>query len=99
MERSQADSFNSDAKHHGNWTRFINHSCRASCDFGAVRLQDNVPRLIVRCIRPLEAFEEITIDYGRGYFEPAHRFCFCGEANCYKPPTGTVPTASENESS
>ncbi|RHZ63893.1 SET domain protein [Aspergillus thermomutatus] len=67
------------AKRYGNWTRFLNHSCKPSTAF----LKMTVGRktiVAVQALRDIDMFEEITIDYGKGYWK--NRVCLCGEPGC-----------------
>jgi hypothetical protein len=52
-----------DANRKGNWTRFINHSCRPSCTFGMARAGD-VRVEVVRACEDIPADVELTIGYG-----------------------------------
>ncbi|KAL9132500.1 MAG: hypothetical protein Q9175_006325 [Cornicularia normoerica] len=67
------------AKRFGNWTRFINHSCEASTKFRTVT-QGGRYRNVVQTVREIEMFEELTIDYGEGYWR--NRICECGAEKC-----------------
>ncbi len=67
------------AKRYGNWTRYINHSCKPSTQFKERTLGDK-HRVLVCAIRDIEMFEEILIDYGKDYWQ--NRDCLCGESNC-----------------
>lgn len=69
------------AKAFGNWTRFINHACDASTEFRIVT-QGGRYRSVVVAARDIEAFEEITVDYGDGYWRD--RACECGAEECYE---------------
>lgn len=68
------------AKRFGNWTRFINHSCDASTHFRSV-VQGGRYRSVVQAVRDIEVFEEVTVDYGEGYWR--HKVCECGVEGCY----------------
>ncbi|KAL2361704.1 hypothetical protein RJZ56_005386 [Blastomyces dermatitidis] len=70
-----------DAAVYGNWTRYMNHSCRAGVVFVSTVVGDRAC-VLVRAIRDIEMFEEITVDYGDEYFMPRHRVCKCGEEVC-----------------
>lgn len=63
----------------GNWVRFINHSCESSTDFFSTNAGQHVT-IIVRALRDISIFEEITVNYGEEYW--ASRECLCGSANC-----------------
>ena len=69
------------AKRYGNWTRFINHSCDASTKFRIVT-QGARHRCVVQSVREIDVFEEVTIDYGFGYWR--YRTCECGVEGCYE---------------
>jgi SET domain-containing protein len=68
------------AAYRGNWTRFLNHSCRASCVFYE-RWVGGRNRMLVRALRDVQPFEQLTVDYGDEYWTPL-RLCRCGEADC-----------------
>ncbi|PGH34863.1 hypothetical protein GX50_02313 [[Emmonsia] crescens] len=68
-------------KRYGNWTRFVNHSCDPSVVF--------VPRTIgkriyvmMETLRDIEAFEEITVDYGQRYWKSKEKQCLCRSRLC-----------------
>lgn len=65
----------------GNWSRFINHSCNASTAFLCRTIGTRV-RMTVEALRDIPIFEEITIDYGNGYWLRPDIRCQCGEPNC-----------------
>ena len=67
----------------GNWTRFINHHCESNCIFRAVMVGGRATT-IVEAIRDISMFEEITINYGPGYWRRRH--CLCGSDRCFNPP-------------
>lgn len=69
--------------HLGNWTRFINHHCEATCYFESIMIGDRVTT-IVKVDREISIFDEITIDYGPHYWRS--RYCHCGSQKCYQPP-------------
>lgn len=70
----------------GSWTRFINHSCNASTQF-MYTLVGEQANTIVRATRDIAMFEELTIDYGRGYWEARRGGCCCGSTKCRYPPS------------
>jgi uncharacterized protein len=55
-----------------NLARYINHSCRPNAEVYFVRHV-----IKIRAIRNIKAEEEITYNYGRGYFD-----CFIKEVGC-----------------
>lgn len=64
----------------GNFTRFINHSCKANAQFqpfvwrGAQR--------VVLVSKGIEAGREVTVDYSGSYWRGLDKRCLCGEACC-----------------
>ncbi|KAL6722081.1 hypothetical protein ACLMJK_001186 [Lecanora helva] len=81
----QADDIASiSAKTWGNWTRFINHSCKASTYFVG-RMIGNRARMLVKAERDIDIFEELTVDYGSGYWNGM--VCECGEKCCISSKT------------
>lgn len=65
----------------GNWTRFINHSCRASTKFKPMVIARRLRNMVV-ATRDVDSFEELTIDYGSSYWEGGTKLCKCRENNC-----------------
>ena len=76
------------AKQYGNWTRFINHSCNPSTKFRTVT-QGGWHRTVVQTVRDIEMFEELTVDYGDGYWRD--RECECGAENCVSKMKRKIP--------
>ena len=69
----------------GNWTRFMNHSCQPNVRFAHLVIGDRVIT-VTRVVRDISIFEEITVDYGEGYWRTRpHLSCNCGYPNCYRP--------------
>ncbi|PWY90916.1 SET domain-containing protein [Aspergillus heteromorphus CBS 117.55] len=68
-------------KRFGNWTRFINHSCSASTAFVS-RTIGQRSTMTIEALRDIAVFEELTVDYGSGYWKGSERVCQCGETNC-----------------
>ncbi|KAL3477718.1 hypothetical protein BJX99DRAFT_269631 [Aspergillus californicus] len=66
-------------RYYGNWTRYIAHSCHSSTEF-ASRTIGKRTIMTVEAARDIAAFEDITVNYGPGYW--ADQKCMCGEANC-----------------
>ncbi|KAJ5111404.1 SET domain-containing protein [Penicillium argentinense] len=64
----------------GNFTRFINHSCRPNCQFQRF-YWCGVERVIV-VSRGVEAGSEITVDYSDFYWRELKKNCLCGEPGC-----------------
>ena len=76
----EEEAVNISSKRFGNWTRFLNHSCDASTEFLAVVLGDR-HRVVVKAVRDIEVFEEITVDYGEHYWGYG-KYCECGVVEC-----------------
>ncbi|KAL4763805.1 SET domain protein [Aspergillus foveolatus] len=66
-------------KKYGNWTRYIAHSCDASCEFRA-RTVGKHTVMTVEAKRNIVAGEDITVNYGTEYWE--NKQCMCGEVDC-----------------
>lgn len=73
-----------DAKHGGNSSRWINHSCSPNCE--AEETEDG--RVFIRALRNIPAGDELFYDYGLVVDEPytkalkAQYPCWCGSPNC-----------------
>ncbi len=65
----------------GNWTRFINHSCNASASF-EVKVIGRRWRVMIVATRNVDVFEELTVDYGDGYWVGGKRLCKCKSLDC-----------------
>ncbi|KAG9206827.1 hypothetical protein G6514_000114 [Epicoccum nigrum] len=68
----------------GEWTRFVNHSCRASTYFENRRVEDEA-RVVLVTEREVRSGEEVTVDYGKAYWATMNRkgvWCVCGEEGC-----------------
>lgn len=64
----------------GNYTRFVNHSCKANAQF-----QDFVwlsTQRIILVSKGIEAGMEITVDYSDSYWRGLDKRCLCGESCC-----------------
>ena len=72
----------------GNWTRYINHSCRPNTVFEADYVGGR-QRQSIFSARPIEMFEVLTIDYGDGYWHIG-RLCQCGEPSCQYGTPGAI---------
>ncbi|KAK2782281.1 hypothetical protein FQN53_000097 [Emmonsiellopsis sp. PD_33] len=64
----------------GNFTRFINHSCRPNCQFQRFHWL-GMERIII-VSRGVPADTELTVDYSNHYWEELDKECLCGEACC-----------------
>ena len=72
-----------DAKHGGNSSRWINHSCAPNCE-----AYEEGGRVFIRALRNIAAGEELFYDYGLVIDEPytkalkADYPCWCGANKC-----------------
>ena len=72
-----------DAKHGGNASRWINHSCDPNCE-----ADEDDGRVFIKALRNIEPGEELSYDYGLIIDEPYTRKlkaeypCWCGSKNC-----------------
>ncbi|KAL4794577.1 hypothetical protein BDV19DRAFT_364830 [Aspergillus venezuelensis] len=64
----------------GNFTRFINHSCRSNSQFQRFYWRGTERILVVS--RGIEAGQEVTVDYSDRYWKELEKGCLCGEACC-----------------
>ena len=66
-----------DAERAGNWTRFINSSCRpnVSCEAAVIGKRHVV---LFSALKDIGPEEELTFNYGPGYFKDAGFDCDCG---------------------
>ncbi|PGH11479.1 hypothetical protein AJ79_04854 [Helicocarpus griseus UAMH5409] len=64
----------------GNFTRFVNHSCRPNCQFQRFYWL-GMERIII-VSRGVPAGTELTVDYSSHYWEQLEKRCLCGEACC-----------------
>lgn len=65
----------------GDWTRYMNHSCRPATKFDRRFVGDKRWTLLVAC-RKIRFAEEITVHYGVDYWKEAKHGCACGEDLC-----------------
>ncbi|KAK3299563.1 SET domain-containing protein [Chaetomium fimeti] len=83
------DVFNSSTASHpyqiwqgrqGNYTRFVNHSCRPNAQFQSFVWMST--ERIVLVSKGIGAGEEITVDYSESYWRGLDKECLCGESCC-----------------
>ncbi|RCN41494.1 SET domain protein [Ancylostoma caninum] len=79
--------FTVDARLFGNFTRFINHSCKPNATVGMVVWEAQLEQLNHICIFATENIpkgKEITISYGQSWWDAKlpQFSCRCGHANC-----------------
>lgn len=73
-----------DAKHGGNSSRWINHSCEPNCEAD----QTDEGRVFIKALRDIAPGEELFYDYGLIIDEPytkklkAEYACWCGAPSC-----------------
>ena len=71
-----------DAQKKGNWTRFINHSCKPHAYF-MMRRVGGVNIMTVEAGCDVAAGKELTVSYGSQYYGPdTDKVCCCGSSNC-----------------
>ncbi|KLJ13138.1 hypothetical protein EMPG_11921 [Blastomyces silverae] len=66
-------------KWYGNWARFVNHSCEPSVEFRSRTIGKRIYMMMV-ALRDIEAFEEITVHYGKRYWR--EKQCLCRSRAC-----------------
>ena len=77
-----------DAKHQGNISRFMNHSCEPNCQIISVFVEvidPSMPRLGFYAIKDIKPNEEITFDYSMELSvvdKTKQRQCLCGAKKC-----------------
>ncbi|KAK2766086.1 hypothetical protein FQN54_007601 [Arachnomyces sp. PD_36] len=64
----------------GNFTRFINHSCRPNAQFQRFYWLGTERIIVVS--RGIQSGNEITVDYSNHYWEKLDKICLCGEPSC-----------------
>jgi len=64
----------------GNYTRFINHSCKPNAQFSQFNWLDT--QRVVLVSKGIEAGFEITVDYSDRYWSGLDKVCLCGESCC-----------------
>ncbi|KAK7966260.1 DEAD-domain-containing protein [Apiospora aurea] len=64
----------------GNFTRFVNHSCKANAQYHRFAWM-NTQRVIL-VSKGIEAGAEVTVDYGDKYWKGLDKRCLCGESCC-----------------
>ena len=89
-----------DAKHGGNSSRWINHSCQPNCE-----AEETGQRVFIKALRNIPAGEELFYDYGL-VIEAEHTPelladypCWCGAAQCRGTLLAAPPTKRRRLSS
>jgi hypothetical protein len=70
-----------DATKRGSNARYINHSCDPNCYVEMWISEGYQPRCIILAKKRIDRLEELTIDYGFGFFGKNQR-CHCGSNRC-----------------
>lgn len=71
-----------DASRRGNWTRFINHSCAAHCEF-RLRRVGKMRIMAIEALKRIPKGVELSVWYGASYYGPdSERVCLCKARNC-----------------
>ncbi|KAF2803273.1 SET domain-containing protein, partial [Mytilinidion resinicola] len=69
-----------DSEMRGNWSRFLNHSCKPNASIYVARV-GHTRFVAIRAARAIMKGEQITIDYQGDYFTTDFP-CQCGEEGC-----------------
>ncbi|KAH8903577.1 SET domain-containing protein [Coniochaeta sp. PMI_546] len=64
----------------GNFTRFVNHSCKANAQFQTF-VWMSIERIVL-VSKGINAGQEITADYSETYWRGLDKQCLCGESCC-----------------
>ncbi|KAF4832438.1 SET domain-containing protein [Colletotrichum tropicale] len=64
----------------GNFTRFVNHSCKSNAQFQQFVWMST--QRIILVSKGIEAGQEVTVDYSGSYWRGLDKECLCGEACC-----------------
>ncbi|OLN88063.1 SET domain-containing protein [Colletotrichum chlorophyti] len=64
----------------GNFTRFVNHSCKSNAQFQQFVWMGT--QRIILVSKGIEAGHEITVDYSGSYWRGLDKECLCGESCC-----------------
>lgn len=70
-----------DAGHLGNWTRYMNHSCRPNVTFSTKNVGQRCV-VLVQTERVINFGDALLVDYGEDYFNAQKLNCLCGEEKC-----------------
>ncbi|KAL0936104.1 set domain protein [Colletotrichum truncatum] len=64
----------------GNFTRFVNHSCKSNAQFQQFVWMST--QRIILVSKGIEAGQEVTVDYSGSYWRGLDKECLCGETCC-----------------
>jgi SET domain len=67
---------------YGNWTRYMNHSCKPRVNFTVHSCGEKILTVVTVRSQPIDFGEEITVNYGSDYFVGMKMACRCGEDVC-----------------
>lgn len=84
------------ARHYGNWTRYINHSCDPNTEFASMCI-GRKQRALIRTLRDVAMFEELTVHYGDDYWIHRESICRCGSSNCRFATLGRIEELRKSE--
>ncbi len=65
----------------GNWTRYMSHSCEYASIFIPTVIGKR-QTMMIESIKDVAMFEELTVDYGHGYWAIRAFGCLCGSTEC-----------------
>lgn len=72
------DTWDLDGNVDWNPARFLNHSCEPNCEAE----QDDENRIWIRSLKPIQAGEELTFNYGYDLEDYREHICRCGKPSC-----------------
>lgn len=64
----------------GNFTRFVNHSCKANAQYQRFTWLNTQRTILVS--KGIDAGTEVTVDYSEKYWKGLDKICLCGESCC-----------------
>ena len=70
-----------DASKVGNWTRYVNHSCRPNARYG-LEVIGGYRYMLLYSKKAIPIFSEITADYGKQFWCAEEKLCVCGSEHC-----------------
>lgn len=80
-EYDEGGGFTVDAGHLGNWTRYMNHSCRPNVGFYPVNIGQRWV-VVAYTEKVIKFGDDLVTDYGEAYFLTQNLNCLCGEEIC-----------------
>jgi hypothetical protein len=79
--KGRKDRYNIDAARLGNWTRYINHSCKPNTAYISANI-GQLQAITIKATRAIRFGEELTVNYGNWYFKHIDFGCKCGMSKC-----------------